>query len=284
MATRLMTRLSAGAALVTGLGMMGVATALPAHAETTVTYTCTVSVGDATFGEGPATVTFDTDAPSSVGPGDTLTVNSVTADVTIPVNDMTPDTNLQGSGMTFPVNAEVRTGDKVIGAVDATLTSTSITANEGEVRAHLADTQSRSIVVPVEAAGLTFEVLAPTSLEGVLRLPETSEVREATVNCTTEETNRVIDTVVVTSPEMDEKPDDAEDTAVVHDPVDQGQSPAGDAPAEPPAVPQVVQTDGLTPQMMPQDDDTAAFALGGLLLAGAGAGTVLVARRRGSQV
>ncbi|WP_435200295.1 hypothetical protein [Janibacter sp. GS2] len=53
---------------------------------------------------------------------------------------------------------------------------------------------------------------------------------------------------------------------------------ADETPAEP-EVPQVVQTDGLTPAT-PQDDNTAALALGGLLLAGAGAGTVLVARRR----
>ncbi|MGO1166142.1 MAG: hypothetical protein ACTMHL_05955, partial [Janibacter sp.] len=53
---------------------------------------------------------------------------------------------------------------------------------------------------------------------------------------------------------------------------------AGDAPAKP-EVPAVVQTDGLTP-VAPQEDNTAALALGGLLLAGAGAGTILVARRR----
>ncbi|MGO1166143.1 MAG: DUF6801 domain-containing protein [Janibacter sp.] len=69
---------------------------------------------------------------------------------------------------------------------------------------------------------------------------------------------------------------------------DAGEKVTDDAPAEPaapadPQVPQVVQTDGLTPATTPQDDNTAALALGGLLLAGAGAGTVLVARRRAVQ-
>lgn len=47
-----------------------------------------------------------------------------------------------------------------------------------------------------------------------------------------------------------------------------------------PEVPSVVQTDGFQPQGAPQQDTTLAIALGGLLLAGAGTGTVLVARRR----
>lgn len=74
----------------------------------------------------------------------------------------------------------------------------------------------------------------------------------------------------------DETGDAGEDTA--DDGGDAGAPVADEAPAEP-EVPQVVQTDGLAPAT-PQDDNTAALALGGLLLAGAGVGTVLVARRR----
>ena len=46
-----------------------------------------------------------------------------------------------------------------------------------------------------------------------------------------------------------------------------------------PEVPEVVQTDGVE-ATTPTEDSTLAFALGGLLLAAAGTGTVLVARRR----
>ncbi|NYF98807.1 DUF6801 domain-containing protein [Janibacter cremeus] len=56
-----------------------------------------------------------------------------------------------------------------------------------------------------------------------------------------------------------------------------------DQDAGSPEVPAVVQTDGLTPAMTSQEDNSAALALGGLLLAGAGAGSVLVMRRRGQQ-
>lgn len=52
----------------------------------------------------------------------------------------------------------------------------------------------------------------------------------------------------------------------------------GEQPPAQPEVPQVVQTDGFQPAAAPQQDDTLVYALGGLLLVGAG--TVLVARRR----
>ena len=45
----------------------------------------------------------------------------------------------------------------------------------------------------------------------------------------------------------------------------------------------VVQTDGLTPRMLPAEDHSVGYALGGLLLAGGGAATVLVVRRRAQE-
>ncbi|WP_338748588.1 hypothetical protein [Janibacter alittae] len=277
MAARLKTRLSAGAALVTGIGLMGVATALPAQAETTVSYTCTVPGPEVPTSE-DITVTFDTNAPATVAPGNTLSVDSVTGAATIPL--LGASTPSEGAEVTVPVTAPVRTGGTTIGTVDTTLTSEGFTVGESEVQVSMASHEARSIVVPVEAAGQTFEVLVPESFEATLS--GFSQGGPVTVPCSTDETDKVIDTVTVTSPEMAEEPDDAEDTAEIHDPAD-AQPPAGDVPADQPTVPQVVQTDGLTPQMLRQQDNTLGYALGGLLLAGAGAGTVLVVRRRSTQ-
>lgn len=276
MAARLKTRLSAGAALVTGLGMMGVATALPAQAATTATYTCTIAGPDGSTSE-DISVTFDTNAPETVAPGNTLTVDSVTGVATIPLAGATAPAD--GATVTAPVTAPVRTGGSIIGDVTTELTSEAITVDESGVQVSLASHEAQSIVVPVEAAGQTFEALVPESFAATLSGFADADI---TAQCRTEMTDGVIDTVVVTSPEMGEEPDDAEDTAEVHDPADE-QTPAGDAPAEEPAVPQVVQTDGLTPQMLPREDPTLGYALGGLLLAGAGVGTVLVVRRRSAQ-
>src|SRR5699024_4318646 len=73
------------------------------------------------------------------------------------------------------------------------------------------------------------------------------------------------------------------------EPVDDGDGAGEDGSddtAGEPEVPEVVQTDGFQPATTtattPVEDNTLALTLGGLLLAGAGAGagTVLVARRR----
>ncbi|WP_207233858.1 hypothetical protein [Janibacter limosus] len=69
MAKRLKTRLSAGAALVTGLGMMGLATAVPAHAAATMQYSCTTPLGPQVLD-----VKLDTDAPETATTGEALTI------------------------------------------------------------------------------------------------------------------------------------------------------------------------------------------------------------------
>lgn len=270
MTTRSKTRLSAGAALVTGIGMMGVATALPAQAATTLTYTCSVTGPDGTTASQDVAVTLDTDASTTVAPGETLTVSPVTAAITLPAGEGAADADTSQVSMTFPVTAPVSAGGEIIGNVTATLVSDSIRISDGQIHGSLSGSETRTVDVPVEAAGMTFDVLAPRTLEGTLTVPYEDTSLDVPVSCTTDSTG-IIDTVEVTAPEMDEEPDDAEDTAEVHD------------PAEEPAVPQVVQTDGLTPQMLPQEDHTAGYALGGLLLAGVGAGAVLVVRRRAEE-
>ncbi|KRE37410.1 hypothetical protein ASG73_06935 [Janibacter sp. Soil728] len=69
MANRLKTRISAGAALVTGLGMMGLATAVPAQAAATMQYSCTTPLGPQVLD-----VTLDTDAPETATTGEALTI------------------------------------------------------------------------------------------------------------------------------------------------------------------------------------------------------------------
>lgn len=281
MTTRSMTRLSAGAALVTGIGMLGVATALPAQAETTLTYTCSVTGPDGTTASQEVTVTMDTDAPTTVAPGETLTVSSVTAAITLPAGEGTTDEDAEAVSMTFPVTAPVSTGGERVGEVAATLVSDSIRVIDGQVHGTLSSSETQTVDVPVEAAGMAFDVLAPQTLEGTLTVPYEGSPTDVPVSCTTDSTG-VIDTVEVTSPEMDEEPDDAEDTAEDQDPGD-ATTPVADPPADEPAVPQVVQTDGLTPRMLPAEDHSVGYALGGLLLAGGGAATVLVVRRRAQE-
>ena len=82
MAKRLTARLSAGAALVTGLGLAGIAVSVPAQAATTLNYSCTTPLGPQTLA-----VALDTDAPEttsvgtdlSVTPSGTVTLNSALA-------------------------------------------------------------------------------------------------------------------------------------------------------------------------------------------------------------
>ncbi|MGO1166141.1 MAG: DUF6801 domain-containing protein, partial [Janibacter sp.] len=83
MAKRLTTRLSAGAALVTGLGMVGIAAAAPANAEVTGTleYTCSVPDQGRTFTD-PWTVDLTMDIPDQVEPGAEIPAGAITADVT----------------------------------------------------------------------------------------------------------------------------------------------------------------------------------------------------------
>ena len=86
MAKRLKTRLSAGAALVTGLGMMGLATAVPAQAATiTQSYDCTYSalnIGEVS-GNPAVTVELTADIPATAEVGDSIS-SDVSAKVTIP--------------------------------------------------------------------------------------------------------------------------------------------------------------------------------------------------------
>ncbi|MDN5724244.1 MAG: hypothetical protein L0H20_14845, partial [Corynebacterium sp.] len=86
MAKRLSSRLSAGAALVTGLGMMGIATAVPAQAATVaLDYDCTYTVlnGGEIDGDNAVGVQLDVALPETAQVGDVIDP-SVTATVRIP--------------------------------------------------------------------------------------------------------------------------------------------------------------------------------------------------------
>lgn len=79
MAKRLKTRLSAGAALVTGLGMMGLVTAVPAQADSSLVYSCTTPLGDKTFDISLSATDADTATVGdtvTLSPSGTLTLSS----------------------------------------------------------------------------------------------------------------------------------------------------------------------------------------------------------------
>lgn len=312
MAQRLTSRLSAGAALVTGLGMAGIATAVPAQAATELVYTCTTAIGDK-----PLTVAIDTDAPETVAAGETLSVSSISGTVTLPSDVSNAVAGFLGAEYmegTTPVTTSVTSGGETVGEVSTTLLTERthiFTAGEGwaqegidpanpQVWLPLASSEVQSIQVPAEAIGSTFELQAPETFTSAFTGTKADgSTFELDVPCTYESGNKVIDAVSVvetteepTEPEPEPEPTAPEPTEPAPtepapteptEPTDpQPTTPAPAGPAEP-EVPEVVQTDGLTQAGQTGDEQPVAFALGGLLLAGAGAGTVLVARRRASQ-
>lgn len=141
MANRLKTRLSAGAALVTGLGMMGLATAVPAQAATSLQYSCTVDgvqsqtfdftldsgASDATVGDTltftpSGTVALDSTTIEALNAGNVKTVDGQLPAVGITVSNGTqtapapmdisiPRTPITGTTTTLPLSGAERTVD-----------------------------------------------------------------------------------------------------------------------------------------------------------------------------
>ena len=83
MAKRLTARLSAGAALVTGLGLAGIAVSVPANADVTgeLAYSCAVSDLGIQF-EDPWQVAFTLGVDETYEQGAAVTAPSITAEVT----------------------------------------------------------------------------------------------------------------------------------------------------------------------------------------------------------
>ena len=283
MSHRLKTNLSAGAALVAGCGMLGLASAAPAQAEVSgsLDYTCSETGQNINFTD-PWKVALTLDVPEAVAQGETIPAGAVTAKVT-PGADATQ--TMQGLG----VKTLKGTG------------STTYTLGDGEARDIALEVPQTDVPatgeVSVEATGQSTQETAPAE---DTNLPITAGDFTADlenqdgfifkISCTAPADATVGTIAVGDATPPAEEPDDEptapadEPTAPTEDP----SAPAEDtpAPAEDPAsgdaaqpeVPGVVQTDGVR-----GDDSATPLALGGLLLAGAGAGAVVVARRKAAQ-
>ena len=309
--TTLRSRLCAGAALVTGLGMAGIATAAPAQAATIdLEYTCTytvLNVGEID-GDNAVDVQLDVALPETSQVGDEIDPD-VTATVTI------PDSRRDALYSLLSVRSIDGPGEEEAAAEDGGLNASSA---RNEAQFSLSDgTEAQAGSIPLEipmtevpdagdlevtatgvADAVTLEqagtyTLTAGDFQGYIRgyNDNGDYTTNVTLDCTLASTDATVGTVTVeeasgpTGPEPTEEP-----TEPTEEPTEPAEEPTEEAPAEEPTedagqpeVPAVVQTDGLTPAAMTRGDDTAALALGGLALAGAGAGTVLVVRRRAAQ-
>ena len=276
MASRLKTRISAGAALVTGIGMMGIASAAPAQAAVTgsLAYTCGVANEglEQTFDD-PWNVDLTFDVPEQVEAGATIPAGAITAEVT-PGEDATERiqslnvTSLEGSGETSYTFGDGESRDVVLevaqtdvpaeGGIAVTATGTSV-----EETAPAEDGKA-----PIVAGDFTADL---ANQDGFI----------FNIECTAPDDGTVANITVGEDGEGDngtDEPGEGDNDTPGEGDNDTDTPGEGDNGAGEPEVPGVVQTDDMT-----QSNNAAAIALGGLLFAGVGAGLVTVARRRQAQ-
>lgn len=303
MSKRLKTRVSAGAALVTGIGMMGIATATPASAEPVtgeLEYTCSVPDQNIEFEE-PWTVELTLPIEDQVDPGETIPAGDITASVT-PGSDAVERlqslevTSLEGSADTTYTFGEGEERD-----VELTVPQTDVPTEDGASFSTEATGESTEETAPDEDG--TVDIVAGDFTAALQDDDDPPFVFN--IECEAPEDAKV-GTVAVGDAEVPDDGDEGEDPGDG----DEGEEPPAedDGGEEPPAeddgagddagedegagddagddagageaeVPDVVQTDGA---QAASGMDTS-LALGGLLLAGAGAGAVVVARRKATQ-
>lgn len=286
--TNFTTRASAGAALVTGLGLMGVATAAPASAKVTgsLEYTCQ-EVGQNIQFTDPWTVDLTLDVPEAVEQGETIPAGGITATVT-PGADATQTmqglgvTSLEGTAettYTFGEGGTARDVALTVPKTDVPATGTVSVDATGESTEETAPAED--VNVPITAGDFTAQL---ENQDGFVFQIECTAPEDATVG-----------TVAVgdAEPPAEEPEEPAEPEEPSDPPADDTEEPpaddtgagddagAGSGDAAEPEVPGVVQTDGVANGSALTSP--TAIALGGLLLAGAGASTVVVARRKAAQ-
>ncbi|UTT65588.1 hypothetical protein NMQ01_12890 [Janibacter sp. CX7] len=285
--TSFRTRASAGAALVTGLGMIGIAAATPASAEVTgsLDYSCKEVGQNITFTD-PWTVDLTLDVPETVEQGETIPAGAIKATVT-PGADATQ--TMQGLGVktlegtaattyTFGEGGEARDVALTVPKTDVPATGTVSVDATGESTEETAPAED--VNVPITAGDFTAEL---ANQDGFIFKIECTAPEDATVG--TVAVGDAEPPAEEPEPPADGGDDPATDDPATDDGAGSGDAPADDAPAEEPAgdapagepeVPGVVQTDDAVQSAT----SPTAIALGGLLLAAAGASTVVVARRR----
>ena len=245
------TRLSLGALTLTGLAAAAVGLTAPASAATTdLVYTCQVPI----LGPQDFTVSLDTDAPATATVGDTVTAN-VTGSVTL--NDATI------GGMTG-----------LLGWTHAEGTTTSDVTNMTTPRTAVSATQA---TLPLTGGSVTLANL--TAGEHTIDAPDSfvsnfkgynaagEEAGQFEIPCSYTSGTKVVDTITVSEAPVEEPVDPPADDDSDDDGADD------DTTGGSPQRPDVVQTDD-------QALGTSPVLLGGLTLAGAGAATLLAARRR----
>ncbi|MHA7127861.1 DUF6801 domain-containing protein [Janibacter indicus] len=202
MAKRLTARLSAGAALVTGLGLAGIAVSVPAQAATTLNYSCTTPIGLQTLA-----VALDTDAPETTTVGTDLSVT--------PSGTVTLNTNLSyamaGSLKWQDVRADMPDVEATLsdGTESATFTTDLSVARTtfykdgaftGDDDTPDLPISGDAIAVTPEVAG-TYTISAPDSFtatfHGYDAAGETGTLSPIESTCTYVDGDKVIDTVTV---------------------------------------------------------------------------------------
>lgn len=277
MSHRLKTRISTGAALLTGVGMLGIASAAPAQAEVTgsLEYTCK-EVGQNIDFVDPWKVEMALDVPEKVEQGETIPAGTIDATVT-PGKDAAEKMQglgvktLEGTGKTtytFGEDGEERPVELTVPKVDVPAEGDVTVAATGKSVEETAPKED--VNVPIAAGDFTAQL-------------ENQDGFVFQIECTAPE-DGTVGSVAVGAAEPEEPPAEeppaeeppAEEPPAEEPPVEE--APAEEAPAGQPEVPGVVQTDDATDTGL-----STPLALGGLLLAGAGAGAVVVARRRSAQ-
>ena len=239
MAKRLTARLSAGAALVTGLGLAGIAVSLPAQADSTdLVYKCTTPLGEQNFSISLSATDTDT---ATVGdtvtltPTGTLTLNS---DIANGMAGFLGWHHVEGEAN--DVTATVSNGtEKATTTTDLSITRTHIFDGTTWIQD---DTPELPITgtggeVVAEQAG-TYTVSAPDTFDATFRGFDADEQPKGDPvdsTCTYASGDKVIDTLTV----------EEEDTTPDPSPSDDDTTP-DPSPSD----------DDTTPDPSPSDDDT----------------------------
>lgn len=214
MAKRLKTRLSAGAALVTGLGMMGLATAVPAQADSTnLVYSCTTPLGAKDFDISLSATDTDTATVGdtvSLAPSGTLTLRP---DVSNAMAGFLGWNYVEGEANA--VSAAVTDGtDTTTVSTDLTITRTHIWDGSTWIQddtPQLPITGTGGDVVAAQAG--TYSVSAPATFAATFRGYDADQVQKGDAiesTCTYVSGDKLIDTITVTDapvvvePEVDD--------------------------------------------------------------------------------
>lgn len=254
--------------------MLGLATAAPAQADITneLAYSCAVSDLGITFDD-PWTVDLTVGVDAQYDQGAAIAAPAITAAVT-PGEDANTQmralgiTSLEGTASTkYSFGDTERTAELTIPKVDVPAEGSVTTTATGTGSAETAPAEDTT--VDITAGNFTAQLTTDTGF--VLNLACTAPADNAVGAVTIGEAAPPVEEP--TTPPVEEPT-----TPPVEEPTTPPVEDTAGGDVAQPEVPEVVQTDGAR-----GDSSKAPLALGGLLFAGAGAGAVVVARRKATQ-